>query len=99
MDPIVTDDPETLALKTQMLEKLKAVDERLTLHDFRIVKGPTHTNLLFDVVLPFDFPLREDELSARIQSDAQTISEKYFTVVSFDRAYATPDASTERSRT
>ena len=99
MDPIVTDDPETIALKEQMLTKVKAIDPRLTLHDFRVVKGPTHTNLLFDVVLPFDFGMREDELKARILSDAQTLSETYFTVVSFDRAYAAPNASAERSRT
>ena len=98
MDPIVTDDPETLALKAQMQDKLKAIDPRLSLHDFRVVKGPTHTNLVFDVVLPFSFPMREDALKARIQADAQSISPNYYTVVSFDRAYAQADDPSERSR-
>lgn len=91
MDPIQTDDPLTDALKTQLSDYLKTVDPRLTLHDFRIVAGPTHTNLVFDVVLPYDLKLSESDLRERIDAAARSISPNYCTVVEFDHAYADVD--------
>lgn len=53
MDPIVTDDASVGALRRQIAEVVKQVDPRMTIHDFRVVRGTTHTNLIFDAVLPF----------------------------------------------
>ena len=92
MDPIQTDDPLTDDLKQKMSAYLHTVDARLTLHDFRIVAGPTHTNLVFDVVLPFDLGIPEAEMREKIDAAAKTISESYNTVVEFDHAYADSDA-------
>lgn len=86
MDPILTDDPLTNSLKEQMASILKQIDTRITLHDFRIVKGPTHTNLLFDAVLPYDIDCPESELRERISEAASKLSPQYHTIVDFDRS-------------
>ena len=86
MDPILTDDPLTTSLKEQMQQFLKTIDPRLTLHDFRIVAGPTHTNLLFDAVLPYDLSVSESELRDRIESEVRSISGQYHSIVDFDRS-------------
>jgi len=54
IDPVVTSDPYINELKAAAVEILSHIDSRLTLHDFRAVTGPTHTNIIFDVVLPQD---------------------------------------------
>ncbi len=74
MDPIMNDDEETNVLKKSVAEILSSYDEQLTLHDFRIVKGPTHTNLIFDVVVPFRTTYSVDDLKSAIQ---QSVFEKY----------------------
>ena len=96
MDPIQTDDPLTVSLKKQMVAYLKTVDPRLNLHDFRIVAGPTHTNLVFDVVLPYDLKLTESDMRERIANAAKELSPTYLTVVEFDRAYADADVGTQK---
>ena len=65
-DPIVTDDPETLDMRNWLSEEVKAIDARITVHDLRTVPGPTHTNVIFDVVRPSDLPLSADELRRRV---------------------------------
>lgn len=65
-DPIVTTDTKTSEMRTWVADQVKTVDPRLTIHDFRTVPGPTHTNVIFDVVRPHDLSLSEDELKDRI---------------------------------
>lgn len=60
----------------------------VTFHDFRIVKGPTHTNLIFDIVLPFDFDLSDDEVTQFIQLEVRKTNPTYFCVIEVDKAYA-----------
>lgn len=86
MDPIVTNDPEVSRLRARMQALVKSIDERLDLHDFRMVKGPTHFNFIFDVVVPFEIKLDEADLKRRIESLAKEIDETYCTVVTIDRA-------------
>ncbi|MCR4704843.1 MAG: cation diffusion facilitator family transporter [Lachnospiraceae bacterium] len=74
MDPIMNDDEETNSLKKSVEAILNAYDVQLSLHDFRIVKGPTHTNLIFDVVVPFRTTYSVDDLKSAIQ---QSVFEKY----------------------
>ena len=58
------------------------------MHDFRMVVGKTHTNLIFDVVLPFEFKHTEKEMSKLIQSDVfRTLGREYYCVINFDRNY------------
>ena len=53
-DPIVTDDKELNHMRALVGKELQALDPRLSMHDFRMVSGPQHTNLIFDLALPFD---------------------------------------------
>lgn len=89
MDPVVTGDEATSETREKVASLLKEhIDARITIHDFRMVIGPTHTNLIFDVVLPFDIKVSETELEREISVLVKTIDESYFAVVDFDRAYA-----------
>lgn len=67
MDPIATTDAHVLQLREQLKEILQNVDGALTMHDFRVVVGPAHTNLIFDVVVPFGFSMKEEDLCTEIQ--------------------------------
>ena len=86
MDPIVTEDEQTNAVKAQMAAYLKTIDNRLQLHDFRRVPGESQVNLIFDVVLPLDFKV-ESSLKAGIEAYALSLDERYRCVLNFDRDY------------
>lgn len=86
MDPIVTNDEHVTEIKMSMVKIIKGVDERLSLHDFRMVDGPSHTNLIFDVVAPFDLKLSDEDLVKEVFTRTQeTLGERYFTVIKVDR--------------
>ena len=88
MDPIVTSDAHIGELKAEVTAVVKAIDEIITLHDFRAVQGPSHTNLIFDVIVPFRFRLQVDELKRKIQQGVtERIGAQYFVVVKVDQAY------------
>lgn len=88
MDPVVTTDEHLKELKSNTIRIVKEIDERISLHDFRMVAGPSHTNLIFDIVVPFECKIEEEELLARIQKNVQErIGENYFTVIQIDRYY------------
>lgn len=87
MDPIITNDAHTDALRMAVAEKVKTIDPRLTIHDFRTVPGPTHTNLIFDVVVPYDVKLTADEVRRRIGALVKELDENYFAVVQVDNSY------------
>ena len=72
-------------LKALAQDCIHGIDKTLTLHDFRIVTGPTHTNLIFDVVTPYDFSLTDSELTALIQTRIQEQNPSYFTVIEVDK--------------
>ena len=77
MDPVSTNDPETLSLKAEVKAYLDQIDPKLSMHDFRIVKGLTHTNLIFDIVVPYDYPVSDqdvvDSVTKRIQMNLSLI--------------------------
>lgn len=85
MDPIVTDDEEINALKGRVIESIKAIDERWHIHDFRCVTGPTHTNIIFDVEVPFEDARTSKEISSAIEAQIKSLNEKYFAVINVDR--------------
>ena len=87
MDPIATEDEHTLEVKDKVIALIGCMDARLTLHDFRMVKGPTHTNVLFDLVIPFGFDKSEKELRANVQTIVKTIDENYYSVINIDKSY------------
>lgn len=83
-DPLVTDDQELTHMRTLVEQKLREIDPRLSLHDFRMVRGPQHTNLVFDLALPFELCGREQELKTLIDQRVQFEGARYFTVITFD---------------
>ncbi len=87
MDPIITDDPRTNELRAKVFEMLAAVSPEITMHDFRVVWGPTHANLVFDVCVPFGFPMSDDGLVAAVTDGVRAIDPRYYTVVTVDHDY------------
>ena len=85
MDPIVTDDENVNELKAFLVDTLKEADLNMPIHDFRVVIGPTHTNMIFDVVLPFDHELNEAQLKEKISSLVHSKRENVYCVITVDR--------------
>lgn len=86
MDPVCVGDEETQRLKELVKGYLAEIDERISMHDFRIVTGPTHTNLIFDVVAPYGFPMTDDELITAIGERVRRDNPNYFAVIEVDQA-------------
>lgn len=87
MDPIVTND-ETTEKYYQVIHKtIKDYDSELSIHDFRVVEGPTHTNLIFDVVVPYRYKLTDNELTIEITELVHRINDSYFPVITVDHSY------------
>ncbi len=84
-DPILVGDEIVDGLKTWVKSELSKINERINMHDFRVVSGPKHTNLIFDVEVPFNFKYNDEELKEIIQSFANNKPVRYFTVVTIDR--------------
>ncbi|MEG1779783.1 MAG: cation diffusion facilitator family transporter [Clostridium sp.] len=87
MDPIAVDDEEVSTLKNSVADLVKMIDDQLTIHDFRMVKGPTHTNLIFDLVVPFEVKLSDSEVVEQIQHLVREKWGNYFVVVNVDHSY------------
>lgn len=87
MDPIADKDEETITLKKELLHILHDLDPIIAMHDFRIVKGPTHTNIIFDIVVPFQYKLKDEELKQKIDERVKSLNPQYFTVIEVDKAY------------
>lgn len=86
MDPIVVGDAEVDRIRAAVQNLLHVIDPRISMHDFRFVRGTTHSNLIFDVAAPFELELTEKELSDRISLAVKTLDPSYRTVVTVDRA-------------
>ena len=77
LDPIVTDDEQTNALKACVCKVAETVGEGLRIHDFRCVAGPSHTNLIFDVEVPFEVKKKDDDIVCEIDRKIKEIDETY----------------------
>lgn len=84
-DPIVTDDGELNHMKALILDRVRKLDPRLSVHDFRMVRGPGHTNLIFDMRIPFGMEKKESEIKATIDEAISKEPSKYYTVITFDQ--------------
>ena len=86
MDPIITDDERVTKLKNMVIQAVKEIDERLNIHDFRFVEGPTHTNLIFDLVVPFEIQTDLSKIRQMIDRRINQFDGTYYAVITFDRA-------------
>ena len=87
MDPIVTDDKLTTETREKVARLVRGIDETISIHDFRMVTGPTHTNVIFDAVVPFRFRLSDREVEQEIKTAVKRLDSSYFAVVQIDRDY------------
>ena len=85
LDPIDTDDETVQRLRALATRAVTAVNPELTLHDFRAVTGETHTNLIFDVVVPFEVKEEPESIVAMISAEVTKLDEKCFCVITVDR--------------
>lgn len=90
MDPIRTDEI-TSHLREETAALVREIDPALTIHDFRITSGPSHTNLIFDVVAPYGFSMDEAALTGAIQEKVSALEGTYYAVVKIDHAYTEPE--------
>lgn len=85
MDPIVTNDEETNRDRTLTAEKMKEIDERLMIHDFRMVKGKNHINLIYDISTPFELKMTDAELCEAAAKKMREADPRFRTVITIDR--------------
>ena len=86
-DPIVTDDERINSLKDMTNKIVKEVSDEMSIHDFRVVDGPTHTNLIFDLIIPHKFHLSNEEIRKTIEDKLSKIDERYFVVITIEHAF------------
>ncbi len=87
MDPIVTDDETVDALRHQVAELVRQVEPRMTIHDLRVIRGTTHTNLVFDAVLPLDAAITPAEAGRRIREKVAELDGDYYAVVTVEHSF------------
>lgn len=87
MDPVLVNDEQTEKYKAMVKQIVSEIDPVITMHDFRIVDGPTHTNLIFDLVLPRKSDIMEQDLKDMVESMVTAKDSRCFTVINIDRSY------------
>ncbi|HBB30237.1 MAG TPA: cation-efflux pump [Clostridiales bacterium] len=87
LDPVVTDDEETNNIKKEVLAIIKSLGDDYSMHDFRIVKGSTHTNIIFDVVAPTECKIQSKELIYNISKEIKKLNETYYPIIVIDYNY------------
>ena len=93
MDPVDVHDEHTAQLRERVSEIIKQINPDITFHDFRVVSGPTHTNLIFDIVSPMDCGLSDQELADTIADKIHQCNESYFAVINVDKDFASYQAT------
>ena len=87
MDPIEYDNPITNAYFEDLKHILSQIDPAITVHDFRTVRGDEHTNLVFDLVIPYGFHLEDEQIKVEIDRHFEKYPNKIYTVITFDHPY------------
>ena len=87
LDPVITDDQETNILKNEVENIVHTINKDFSMHDFRMVKGETHSNLIFDVAVPFDCRTNSKDIIDIISQKLKEKDDKLFAVITIDRNY------------
>ena len=87
MDPVVHDDGATREARERVSAMVRLIDPGITIHDFRMVPGPTHTKVIFDAEVPYDCRLPLPEIRERIQAGVRALDGSYSAVVEMERSY------------
>ena len=83
-DPVVTDDAELNEMRREVQEVLRSIHEGISIHDFRMVRGDTHTNLIFDMIVPRELVGKEKQIQHQLETAINLTGKKYYTVITFD---------------
>ena len=87
MDPVEVDNELVNELREKVRDVVKSIDNRMHIHDFRVVTGNTHTNLIFDIVVPFDVKESNEEIKEKIDEHMANEDATYYTVITFDKEF------------
>ena len=87
MDPIDLEDEETNEMRAYVKKMITAIHPDLSIHDFRMVRGNTHTNLIFDCLVPYSVKMNDAAILEQIKEQIAKLDKTYYVVVTFDRAY------------
>lgn len=87
MDPVAVNDERVNKLRKTAEEAVREINEKITIHDFRIVAGPTHTNMIFDAVLPFEFEMTDSKFKELVNEKIKEYDSTLFAVIDIDKAY------------
>ncbi len=85
MDPIITDDENISVLKEQVKNIIFEIDPEMSMHDFRVVPGETHSIFIFDILVPFHCKMKDDEIVNLVDGKVRKMSPTYFTAITIDR--------------
>lgn len=87
MDPIVVNDEHIDLLQAMVLDIVLDIDENFAIHDFRVVDGPTHTNLIFDLVVPYNYQIKSSTIIELIRNALSEVNSRMFAVITVDQSY------------
>ena len=87
MDPIETNNEIIQDAKDKITEILCNIDKNLSMHDFRMMSGKTHTNLIFDVVVPYSFKMESKDLINKIQNEVFKIDKTFYVIITIDKKF------------
>lgn len=86
MDPVCTNDAETVSLRETVSALAREIGGSLSIHDLRLVKGTTHTNVIFDLLIPYDFPMSDEKTVDLIREKITALDRKYIAVINVDKS-------------
>lgn len=87
MDPVDVRDELTARMKAKVGEIISEIDEQITFHDFRMVSGPTHTNVIFDIVVPYNYKYSDEQIVDIIAGKIHETDERFFAVIDVDKDF------------
>ena len=87
MDPIETDNAVINEMRPYIAEFVKKLDDRITIHDFRVVAGNRRTNIIFDIVVPFEVSIPDSEIVKLINDEVHNKNNSYYAVINVDKSY------------
>lgn len=88
LDPVITSDEVVVKTRHTVYDIVKEIDSEFSIHDFRMVKGDTHSNLIFDIAVPSGCRLSDKEIKEAVSSEVKKKNENYYCVITVDRNYS-----------
>lgn len=88
MDPVAVNDEKTMAVKAKVAEIVRSIDERMTIHDFRMTDGKDRDNLIFDIVVPFGLKMTDAQVRENVSAKVSALDKAYCCVINIDKDYA-----------